>query len=152
MSIKVRPTELGLRRLLAPTLQAVHGFSVETHTLPGVPDINHAHGWLELKVFKRWPRDPSGPALCHEPLKPTQRAWIMEREVRAPGTTHVMAQSDDGNEWFLFEGLWAARYLERVTEAECRLRAIGFWKQKLDQLQLRELLKRSKTTPQRETA
>lgn len=133
-------TEDSLRRYIAPTLRALHGFSVETATLPGVPDINHVGGWLELKIFKPWPKDVDENVRTTQEFTPQQREFARER-YRVGGRVHLLAQARSEPLWMLFAGPWAAEHLGRVSRSELERWALAMWKNKLDQAHLLKLLK-----------
>jgi hypothetical protein len=79
---------------------------VENLVCPGTPDVNYIHGWIELKYVKNWPK--RGGVLKLDHFTPTQKAWILRRRI-AGGLVFVLLCV--GNEWVLFSGLQAVKYL-----------------------------------------
>lgn len=133
-------TEADVRKLITPVLADLHGHRVESSTMPGIPDLNYAQGWLELKVFRPYPAGSDEFALCREPLKPQQRAWLLARSM-AGGRAYVLVAACYDDEWLLLDGAWAARCLERVTIDAVRRHALRIWRGSLDLKTLKELLK-----------
>lgn len=69
-----------------------------------------------------------------------QRIWHIRRH-RAGGKTYVLIKV--GQWYMLFKGYIAAEFLGKLTIQELREKALGVWRQKLNDKELNELLKKS---------
>jgi hypothetical protein len=97
--------------------------AVESTTGPGVPDVNHVRGWLELKRVAKYPKSDFDPI----PVKhftEKQRAWILRR-IAAGGRVDVLLQVED--HWYLLCGSVAAKHLGSMSRNDlCRAsRCVG---------------------------
>ena len=108
---------------LRPSLVSVHPVRIEAHAAPGVPDVNTAAGWIELKYADRWP--PRGGPLRVPHFTPAQRAWLKKR-VKAGGSAWLMLKVGR-REWLLFRGDLAADILGDCTRDELQKLATGVW-------------------------
>ena len=105
--------------LLAARLDPVR---VENPIHPGTPDVNHVHGWIELKTIACWPaRDDSKVRLRW--YTPQQRVFLYRRWRAAPGSTHLLLEVRDASQWLLFDGDYAARSVGRVARQELEAHA-----------------------------
>lgn len=83
----------------------------------GIPDCDFGAsgvgGWVELKTYDSWPRDPNTP-LKFSDLKPTQVNWMAKRVKHNPRVWFLVEVSED---WFLISGRYA-RQLGKMTRDE----------------------------------
>lgn len=84
-------------RLFKKLKRATPGYHWQRHEdklTPGIPDCSYAYkgtgGWVELKTYDSWPRDPSTP-LSFRDLKPQQVNWILRRG-RIQGTVWTLLE------------------------------------------------------------
>ncbi len=136
--------ESDFRQRVCLALRPFDPVSVENVAHPGTPDINFAHGWLELKVADRWPlRVNSIFRLPH--LTPQQRVWILRRwrtNQRAWLLLRVGHHTDPRDaDYLLFDGPTVAYKLGNLTKAETISLALAVWSPRLDDEGLRGLLK-----------
>lgn len=96
------------RSLVVRALRSLDAIPVENALSAGTPDISHVLGWIELKVWR------SKTGLRH--FRPAQRAWLTRRAL-AGGVVHVLIV-DECNEWWLFDGLWAATNLRDTNKRD----------------------------------
>lgn len=100
--------------------RATPGFDWTRHEdkiTSGIPDCSYGAegvgGWVELKTYDAWPRDPSTPLRFHD-LKPTQVNWAFRRGRKQRLVWFLIGVADD---WFLIS--WKhARKLGKLTQAE----------------------------------
>lgn len=78
-------------------------------------------GWVELKTYDCWPRDPESP-LKFTDLKPTQVNWAIARGRTNPRVWFLVQVAE---EWFLISWRYA-RKLGTMTRNEL-LRASDTW-------------------------
>lgn len=114
----------------------LHPVAVENPICPGTPDVNHAHGWLELKHLDAWPKRETTfvdfPTWSQE-----QRLWFKQR-LKAGGRVDLLVRISR-DEWFLVAGdvaLWAIGCLVRTELVGVALR---HWPRGLDRRELAEL-------------
>lgn len=138
---RARYTEADMRHAIRPALKRLHGFGVETATMPGVPDLNHVHGWVELKVIKVF--EPVVEFYC--PWTPQQRAWALERQAKG-GRVQLLSRTDerDRGEWFLHDARVLAReWAQGCPESIFREHAARCWNGVPDQNELVEFFRGS---------
>lgn len=100
--------------------RATPGFDWTRHedkVTSGIPDCSFGAegvgGWVELKTYDSWPRDPDAPLAFHD-LKPTQVNWAIRRGRKQRRVWFLVAVADD---WLLIS--WKhARKLGRLTRSE----------------------------------
>lgn len=84
---------------------------------PGIPDCSFGArgvgGWVELKTYDCWPRDPSSP-LKFVDLKPQQVNWTIKRGRKMNRVWFLVAVSED---WFLISWVYA-RKLGKLTREQ----------------------------------
>lgn len=104
--------ESGLKRRVIAALSAagLDPHSVENIVHPGTPDIDYAHGWIELKHAATWPT--RGGVLSIPHFTPQQRVWL-QRRWHAGGHAYLLLQVD--KDYLLFTGCVAARLVGRGT-------------------------------------
>lgn len=98
---------------------------VENLCEKGTPDVNYTRGWLELKYVTRWPR--RGGPLRVDHFTPEQRVWLQLRALSG-GTALLMLKV--GEEWLLFNGVIAAKYLGESTREQLYKLTIARWTSK----------------------
>ena len=93
-----------------PVLAALSGWDpVRVDPPPtGIPDINHHHGWLEVKIIE-WPKREDT-IVQFEKFYQHQRVWC-KRRTRSGGICHVLVKA--GRDVMLFWGDDAADQLGR---------------------------------------
>lgn len=80
----------------------------------GTPDVNHKHGWIELKWLDDWPvRDYTVVRVDH--YTQPQRVWH-KRRCRAGGLCHVLIGI--GGHSILLWGEVASEYLGKVARSD----------------------------------
>lgn len=90
----------------------------------GTPDVNHKHGWIELKWLSQWPKRAD--TLVKFPkYKQEQKVWHRRRSM-AGGLVHVLVNVE--KDWLLFEGGWAALHLGQLDRVDLCHMATGYWK------------------------
>lgn len=136
----MKKPESRMRAVVLDALRTLHAVPVESGlTSPGIPDVNHAHGWIELKTADRWPARAATPLrLPH--FTQEQRIWIARRARLSVATTgregvHVLLLV--GCEWLLFRGSVAATVLGFASRDELSRACEVHW---LDGLDAKELI------------
>ena len=100
--------------------RATPGFDWTRHEdkiTSGIPDCSFGAdgvgGWIELKTYDCWPRDPAAPLAFHD-LKATQVNWAIRRGRKQRRVWFLVAVGED---WFLIR--WKhARKLGKLTRSE----------------------------------
>jgi len=106
-----------------PVLHGWDAVRVETSEKDGIPDVNHAHGWIELKVAD-WPvREETCVDFTH--YSQQQRVWHRRRAM-AGGRVHILCRI--GQDILLFRGDVAWNLLGKATKQELIDNASGYWK------------------------
>jgi hypothetical protein len=124
-----------MRQKVVLGLKSLDAVSVENLVGSGTPDVNHTHGWIELKVIPNFPR--GGIVKVHH-FKPEQRAWALRR-ARAHGRVHMLLLVKE--EWFLYDGTEAAINLGlNWGEQDCREQALGYWKRTINWDEFRDII------------
>lgn len=109
---------------------------VENRVEAGTPDVNLANGiWVELKWVRKAPKRGGIVVLDHYTAQ--QQCWHIRRH-HAGGKVFILLKV--ANEWFLYYGHEAPEFLGKVDLETLRKKAIGKWKSKLNDAELRELL------------
>lgn len=110
---------------------------IENRCEKGTPDVNLAGGeWVELKWCRKAPKRGGILKLDHEMTR-EQRTWAIRR-IHAGGKVWLILKV--ANEWLLFKGDIAAKYLGYSSLEELREVAEKVWKIKLNDLELRQIL------------
>jgi hypothetical protein len=111
--------------------------SVENRVHPGTPDVNHVHGWVELKWLRRWPvNSETVVEIDHFSLE--QKVWL-KRRWRRGGTVWLLLQVH--REWLLFTAPEAVKYVGCSTRTELIEHAIEYTDQGMSEEVLKEWLK-----------
>lgn len=149
-----------MRGRVCAALRALHAVSVEAGGAPGIPDVNHARGWIELKQINAWPVRPEGVVRC-EHFSQQQRIWIMERAraiLRAPismymdvpitlvppGLVHLLLRVGPGvaGDWLLLPGDYAAHAFGiAATKAQLLANSVKSWENGLDDAELLQVVR-----------
>lgn len=108
---------------LRPILKPLHPVRIESHMEGGIPDVNYVHGWIELKYADRWP--PRGGPLRLYHFSKEQKNWLIKR--RTAGGLAFLLLKVGKNEWLLFEGIVAAKYLHHINREELYKRSLARW-------------------------
>jgi hypothetical protein len=119
--------EAALNTRILKALKHLNAFRVENACLPGTPDINFTHGWIEAKYLPRWP-SKGGVVACRH-FRPEQKAWHLKHAL-AGGVSYVVIQID--RTVLALDGKVAVMKLGSTTESELRALALGVWENKLD--------------------
>lgn len=106
-----------------------------------IPDLEYcilgASGWIELKFKNEGPKREST-VLRVDHYTPEQRLWHRNRAA-CGGRVWVFIRVAE--EFFLFRGAHAAKHLGiDWTLQDCRDRAIGHWRGRVDWNELRDLI------------
>ncbi len=104
-------SEAAMWRSLRSVLRPLDPVRVENPVVPGTPDLNYSHGWIELKFAKQWP--PKEGPLRIDHFTRQQRAWLIRRR-KAGGLAFVLLKVGK-TEWLLFDGAIAATVLGYVS-------------------------------------
>ena len=136
--------ERELRQRVVYALRSLHAVSVEAGGAPGIPDVAHALGWMELKVVKAWPVRPDTPLRVPH-FTAQQREWIRARctalvqlyenrnrgqpehlwpGMRWSGMTVLIVV---GREWLLLSGVTAVLRLGSATRVQLVDNSIKHW-------------------------
>ena len=117
-------------------LKGLDPVRVENRVEYGTPDVNLVGGeWLELKWVRKAPK--RGGILKIDHYTQEQKTWCERRE-HAGGRVFVLLKVSQ--EWLLFSGHIAVKYLGKVSLEELRKVAIGKWVKTLNDNELRILL------------
>ena len=106
---------------------------IETTIGTGTPDVvykkrNFEGGWIELKVIDEFPKRASTTVQINH-FEPQQRNWLR----LYPGDCWVIVKVMATQEYFLFEGKDAAKFLgETWQTADWHLFNRGYWKRSID--------------------
>ena len=126
-----------MRSTVNRALKPLDAVAVENPVGPGTPDVNHNHGWIELKWLRAWPRREATPVVIDH-YTPQQRVWALRRRHRG-GMVHLLLQCR--REWILLDGAWAARHLGTSTRAQLIEGAERVWLRGLNGEELCEWLR-----------
>lgn len=122
---------------LRKTLREFDPVRIENRVELGTPDVNLSGGeWIELKWVRKKPKNPDRLFTIDHYTK-EQETWA-ERRARAGGKVFLLLKIS--NEWLLFRGEVAARYLNKCSLNELRKVAIGQWVKSLNEPELKKLL------------
>ena len=94
-------SEATARRHLVKELRFIHAVPIESpSTRSGIPDINTAYGWIEMKYVASWPKRKETPVRLHR-YTSYQKDFLLERE-KAGGKAYLMVKVGR-MQWFLFK-------------------------------------------------
>lgn len=110
-------------RALRPKIRRLDPVRIESPITPGVPDVNYANGWIELKWVARWP--PREGPLRVDHFTQEQRAWLRRRK-RAGGRVFLLLKVGT-QEWLLFDGAIAAVCIGRSTREQLYEACLARW-------------------------
>ncbi len=105
-------SERDQRRSVIKGLRPIHAVPIESPaTGSGIPDVNFADGWIELKWLRAWPaRESTVVHLDH--FTQQQRIWLRKRAAVSP---NVWLLLQCRREWLLFSGKDAAWFVGNLT-------------------------------------
>ncbi|AAT69507.1 gp31 [Alphaproteobacteria phage PhiJL001] len=106
-----------------PALFGWDPIRIETPDRDGTPDVNHIHGWLELKQVDSWPVREDTP-LRVEHYTPQQRVWH-KRRCLAGGRCQVLIKVK--NDILLLNGRVASDVLGHLSRGDLIKHAVGHW-------------------------
>lgn len=115
-------SESRMRRVVVRALKPLHPVAIESHITPGTPDVNFSDGWIELKYLKTWPKYARTKVRISH-FTTAQKRWLKKRwEINESSWLLIKCRQ----EWLLFNGFDAAKYVGESTRAElyehCTLR------------------------------
>lgn len=131
-------SESAMWESLRPLLSGLDPVRIESPITPGVPDVNWAKGWIELKYADRWPA--RGGPLRIDHFTTEQRAWLTKRN--AAGGNAKLLLKVGLHEWLLFNGTIAAIYLGKEPQERLYEVVIARWVRKPKKEELQECLHR----------
>lgn len=108
---------------LRPVIRSLDPVRVENPIVPGTPDVNYNHGWVELKFAERWP--PRGGPLRVDHFTRQQRTWLTRRR-KAGGRAFLLLKVGE-TEWLLFDGAVAAAMLGQVPRERLYEVCVARW-------------------------
>ena len=108
---------------LRPVIRSLDPVRVENPIVPGTPDVNYNHGWVELKFAERWP--PRGGPLRVDHFTRQQRTWLTRRR-KAGGLAFLLLKVGE-TEWLLFDGAVAAAMLGQVPRERLYEVCVARW-------------------------
>lgn len=112
-----------MRQRVVKALRPLHAISVENACGVGTPDVNYAHGWIELKALPTAPVRPTTPVrLPH--FTNVQKIWLMKR---AEAGGHACVLLMVGEEWFKISAGTAVAHLGKVPISQLRNLAANYW-------------------------
>lgn len=94
-------SESDMRRKVVALLKPIGAFAVENPCLPGTPDINHWHGWIELKWLRSWPKK-SNTVVRLERFTLKQKRFLRDRW-NGNKDAFLLIQANR-TEWLLYKG------------------------------------------------
>lgn len=103
--------------------KSLHPVRIENAlTTLGLPDVNMAPGWCELKWSRSWPKKETTP-LRLDHYTDEQRLWLRKRAA-AGGNAWLALKVR--SEWFIFDAA-GAQEVGNLTRAELMEAAIAYW-------------------------
>jgi hypothetical protein len=120
-------SERAMRRDIVKRLKldGLDAIAVENPCLPGTPDVECIHGWIELKQLPRWPKTNGPIKIPH--FSPQQRIWL-RRRWQTNQTSWLLLRVTP--EWLLFDGETAARVVGLCAREELYRNAHEVWRTK----------------------
>jgi len=129
-------SEQGMRGCVVKWLKKWDAISVENRVYPGTPDVNHVHGWIELKWLRSWPKN-SETVVEIDHFTQEQKVWL-RRRWRRGGTVYLLLQVR--REWLLFTAPEAVLYVGCSTRAELIEHALEYTDQGMNEERLKRWL------------
>lgn len=131
-------SETGMWDALRAELRGLHPVRIESRAIGmGTPDVNYAHGWIELKYLRSWPKRPETRVRIEHYTK-EQRSWAVQR-TQAGGRVFLLLKVGE-NEWLLLHGAVAARSVGQVNRADLYKLTMARWTRKPKATELRPWL------------
>jgi len=110
---------------LRPLLAGLDPQRIESPgTAQGIPDVNLAQCWVELKYLPAWPKRATT-IVRHEHWTVDQINWHRARSL-AGGRCYLLLKVGK-NDWLLFEGRQAAEYFGHLSRAALEHKTIARW-------------------------
>jgi len=94
-------SETNMRHKVLKVLKPIGAFPVENPCRPGTPDVNHWHGWIELKYRVGWPKRENTIIRLHR-FTINQKRFLRDR-YNGNKDAFLLVRIG-GREWFLFKG------------------------------------------------
>lgn len=94
-------------------------YRVENDLGVGIPDVNLATGWVELKILAEWPKRKSTRPKVPK-WTPEQRGWAVKRRMVGGNVWFLIqvGKATENPEVFLFDALPAARWIGKWSRDE----------------------------------
>jgi hypothetical protein len=128
-------SEKAMWQALRPLMKGLDPVRVENLVQVGTPDVNYVRGWVELKYLPGWP--VRGGIVKIEHFTPQQRVWIIRRTM-AGGRVSLMLKVAE--EWLLFSGPRAAKYVGKVVKEDLYVYCTVRWLSKPTKEELQKWL------------
>ena len=93
--------ERDIQRRLIHQLRHIDARSIEDAFSSGIPDINTAYGWIELKFIRAYPKRDSTPIKIHH-FTANQKLFLFRRWSVLQGGAFLLVRIE--KDWFLFAG------------------------------------------------
>ena len=94
-------SESTMRQKIVKLLKPIGAFPVENPCLPGTPDVNHWHGWIELKYKRSWPRKVNTIIRLTDFTRQQKR--FLRNRFNGNQDAFLLVQIN-GSEWLLYKG------------------------------------------------
>lgn len=133
-------SEARARSTLVKRLRVLDAQPIEIKGRSGVPDLEHIHGWIELKFKPRWPVRMKEDTVIKWPhkLAPAQRRWL-ERRVSRGGAAVLCGKID--KDWFFWNcATFDLGQFDNQTKSEMIATADRYYRLRLDHKDLIEWL------------
>ncbi len=110
---------------LRPLLAGLDPQRIESpSTGQGIPDVNLAQCWVELKYLPDWPKRATT-LVRHQHWTTDQINWHRARRL-AGGRSYLLLKVGK-NDWLLFDGLMAAEHFGHLCRADLHRITIARW-------------------------
>ena len=114
---------------LQPKLKVLHPIRIENVlSYRGIPDVNYAFGWIELKYIKDYPKRPTTPVRIRH-YTSLQKNFLCRR-LRMGENMFVLLRVK--NDWFLFADEYSFSILGEMTKSKMIERAALYCENRLD--------------------
>jgi hypothetical protein len=118
-------SESDMRHKVVKILKPIGGFAVENPCLPGTPDVNHWHGWIELKYRRSWPIKVATIIRLHR-FTIKQKRFLRDRW-NGNQDAYLLIQIN-GSEWLLFKGNMVEPISRDYDREQLCKNAFRYWK------------------------
>ncbi len=116
-----------MRKIVCDELAALHAVPIESGTGSGIPDVNHALGWIELKQISRWPVHMNATYVRVHHFSLAQRSWAIERNEARPHDCLFLLHVGKTKDWLLMDGTIAAVMIGHRTPVALVANSIKLW-------------------------